>query len=365
MPDGMNGAVWILSFATVLQAILFAALLVHPRNFEDYSKRILIVLLAVFAIEKGDQIFLTSGAVLDHPGFAMIGNLFGALIAPLTYFHIRARTDTEFRIGWPNGWAFIPFAILIIYAIATYHRLGETEQLELLTSGQILNSINTMVIPLLGDAISFGFLVAAIFTLRQHDMKVRNWFASIDNRTLSGLRTILMLLAGMILIHFIWTLTGAGSVAVLLNFSHFLMINALAIGALTAVRDTADAVAASGSRERREATPEQITILECARTALRDQSLFQDADLTIARLARRLSVPQRQLSEAINLAGKMNFHGFVNEVRIEAAGRKLKDHPGQTILEIAYECGFNSKSTFNDAFRKLTGQTPSEYRGAS
>ena len=360
----MSGAVWILSWATVLQALLFAGLLAHPRNVEDYSKRVLIALLIVFAIEKGDQIFLTSGAVLDYPGFAMIGNLFGALIAPLAYFHIRSRTDTSFRISRRNSWAFLPFALLVIYAIATYHRFGEAEQLALLTSGEILNPVNTMVIPLLGDAISFGFLVAAILALRRHDLKVRNWFATIEKRTLTGLRTVLMLMAGMILIHFIWTMTGAGSVAILLNASHFLMINALVIGALTATHDTADASEATDQPEQRDVTPEHTEILERARTALREDALFQDADLTIARLARRLSIPQRQLSEAINLVGKVNFHGFVNEARIEAARQKLKDHPGQSILEIAYECGFNSKSTFNDAFRKLTGQTPSVFRAS-
>lgn len=353
---------WILSWATFLQALVFAGILFHPGLTESKANRILLALMLVFAIEKADQIFLASGTVLDHPQFAMTGNLFGALIAPLTYFHIRCRIDPGARLSLRQCWAFLPFVLLVVYAIATYHRLDVEAQRALFVTGNILTPANTLIIPLIGDAVSLGFLGAAIMALRQHDIRVRNWFSNIENRTLSGVRTVLALMLVIIAIHFAWTVTGNSGVGILLGIGHFLLVNALALGALTAPRDTGDAAAANTTAPRREQTADQIDLLNRAQILLSEDGLCRDADLTIARLARRLGVAQRALSEAINTGAGINFHVFVNAARIEAARAALTAEPDRSILDIAYDCGFNSKSTFNDAFRKLTGQTPSQYR---
>lgn len=345
-----------------MQALVFAGILLHPARSERYANLILLALMLVFAIEKADQIFLASGAVLDHPQFAMTGNLFGALIAPLTYFHVRARIDPAARLSWRQGWAFLPFVLLVLYAIATYHRLDVEAQRALFATGGILTPANTLIIPLIGDAISLGFLGAAILALRRHDVRVRSWFSTIENRTLSGVRTVLALMLVIIAIHFTWTVTGNSGVGILLGTGHFLLINALALGALTAPRDTGDAAAANTTAPQREQTADQIDLLNRAQTLLSGDGLYRDADLTIARLARRLGVAQRVLSEAINTGAGINFHSFVNAARIEAASAALMAEPDRSILDIAYDCGFNSKSTFNEAFRKLTGQTPSQFR---
>lgn len=358
----MAEAGWILSWTTILQALVFATVLLRPARIEVRANRILFLLLLVIVIEKADQVFLASGAVLEFPRFAMIGNLFGALIAPLTYFHIRARIDPAAQIGWRQSWAFAPFALLALYAIATYHRFDEEVQRQLFVSGDILSLANTRFIPLAGDAISLGFLGAAIGTLIAHDGRVRNWFSTIENRTLSGLRTVLSLMALVIAVHAAWTLTGHTGVGVFLSLGHLLMVNALVLGALTASRDTAQAAQAQRGVAGSATTPEQAETLAAADRMLRESHLYKDPDLTIARLARRLSVPTRQLSEAINQAGGMNFHTFVNTARIDVAKSTLKAEPHWTILDIAIECGFNSKSTFNDAFRRQTGITPSQFR---
>jgi AraC-like DNA-binding protein len=77
-----------------------------------------------------------------------------------------------------------------------------------------------------------------------------------------------------------------------------------------------------------------------------------------------MNIHANYLSRIINERRNQSFNDFVNQYRIEEACRRLTD-PGwknMTILQIAYETGFYSKSVFNTAFKKFTGQTPSQYR---
>lgn len=86
--------------------------------------------------------------------------------------------------------------------------------------------------------------------------------------------------------------------------------------------------------------------------------------ITLPMLAQTLSIPRHHLSQVINESFNLNFNDFINKYRIDEALGMLQDrsHHNGTILEIAFQVGFNSKSTFNSAFKKHTGQTPKEYK---
>ncbi|MGV0924043.1 helix-turn-helix domain-containing protein [Empedobacter tilapiae] len=91
---------------------------------------------------------------------------------------------------------------------------------------------------------------------------------------------------------------------------------------------------------------------------------YLDSSLTIQNLAEQVEMPVKDLSTLINLYMDKHFFDFVNEYRIEKAIQILKD-PAQkqlTVLEILYQVGFNSKSSFNTSFKKYTGKTPTDFR---
>ncbi|ANF52059.1 AraC family transcriptional regulator [Chryseobacterium glaciei] len=91
---------------------------------------------------------------------------------------------------------------------------------------------------------------------------------------------------------------------------------------------------------------------------------YLDSSLTIQNLSEQVKMPVKDLSTLINLYMDKHFFDFVNEYRIEKAKEMLKD-PLQkelTILEILYEVGFNSKSSFSTSFKKHTGKTPTDFR---
>jgi AraC-like DNA-binding protein len=94
---------------------------------------------------------------------------------------------------------------------------------------------------------------------------------------------------------------------------------------------------------------------------------YLDASLTLPDLANMLQISSHLLSRIINEKLGSNFFDFINHYRVEEVKRKISnpafDH--LSILGIAFECGFNTKSAFNRVFKKLTGLTPSEYKKKS
>ncbi|CAD5276626.1 MULTISPECIES: AraC family transcriptional regulator [unclassified Imperialibacter] len=91
---------------------------------------------------------------------------------------------------------------------------------------------------------------------------------------------------------------------------------------------------------------------------------YLEPSLTIQELSKQVTIPVRDLSLLINRHSNQHFFDFINEFRIEKAKELMKDPSNKklTILEILYQVGFNSKSSFNTAFKKFTNQTPTAFR---
>ncbi|HEY6952304.1 MAG TPA: helix-turn-helix domain-containing protein [Bacteroidota bacterium] len=96
---------------------------------------------------------------------------------------------------------------------------------------------------------------------------------------------------------------------------------------------------------------------------MNEETVYTKNDLSVDDLASRLKVHPNYLSQVINEKEGKNFYDFVNTYRIEKFKRLIADPRNRhlTLLSLAFDCGFNSKSSFNRYFKKSTGQTPSEY----
>jgi ligand-binding sensor domain-containing protein/AraC-like DNA-binding protein len=143
------------------------------------------------------------------------------------------------------------------------------------------------------------------------------------------------------------------------------------------------ALAAAGAvllmrRRRGRATPEKYStsalpeerieeVLPKLKRLMEEEKVYLDAELNLQELARRAGIHYNYLSRIINEKFGLSYNDYVNGYRIEEARRMLADpaNAGKTILDIAYDTGFYSKSVFNTAFKKITGTTPSQYRKQS
>ncbi|MEQ9366509.1 MAG: AraC family transcriptional regulator, partial [Leptospirales bacterium] len=98
---------------------------------------------------------------------------------------------------------------------------------------------------------------------------------------------------------------------------------------------------------------------------MRRDRYYANEELTIADLARALNITSHQVSELLNRRLATSFFHYVNGFRVQEACRLLRGEGDRTILSIAYEVGFNSKSAFHRAFSRHTGLSPREFRRAS
>ena len=94
-----------------------------------------------------------------------------------------------------------------------------------------------------------------------------------------------------------------------------------------------------------------------------NEKVFKNPTLTLSDLSKLLNTNTKNISKSINSGFDMNFNDFINHYRIEAVKEKLqkKEHKTSTLLGIAFDCGFNSKATFNRAFKKSTDLSPKDY----
>jgi AraC-like DNA-binding protein len=98
-----------------------------------------------------------------------------------------------------------------------------------------------------------------------------------------------------------------------------------------------------------------------------EQSPWKDSGLTLADLAARLNSTPHKLSEVLNARVGQTFYEFVNAYRVRDVQRRIRAGEARTrkMFALAQDAGFASKSTFNEAFKKYTSQTPSDFRQAA
>ncbi len=97
-------------------------------------------------------------------------------------------------------------------------------------------------------------------------------------------------------------------------------------------------------------------------SAMGAQEVYRDSLLSLRSLSAAIQENAHYVSQVLNQELNSNFYELVNRHRIELAQKLLVTYPERTVLDIALSVGFNSKSTFNSAFRRQTGTTPRQYR---
>jgi len=113
--------------------------------------------------------------------------------------------------------------------------------------------------------------------------------------------------------------------------------------------------------DTKKQTDRHSKIYELLQVALHEEKEYQNPDLTLKLLSQKIEYPTYLVSQTINTFYKKSFFDLINELRIESSKERLRNFSEKdTIENIAYEVGFNSRAAFYRAFKKYTGKTPKE-----
>jgi len=381
--------------------ILAGVLAVRRRN--RTANRLLAVAMLAFTIFLTTSVYHAAGLEQVFPHFFGAAYPMPLLYGPLIYLYAVTASDRSRRLTRWDALHFAPFMLAIVAGLPIYLMSGPDKiaLYQALQRGELPLVIRVINPLKLLSGVSYATIT--LLFLRRHRARIKDSYSSLERVNLQWLVRLAAAAAA------IWVLAVVFEVTELLQSPAFRRgddIITLAIALLVydigymALRqseifrfDTADypvvgAESAAppgslppasaivpesvveaergGSRYERSGLSDwEAAALKSALLRVMDQDRpWQDSDLTLADLARRLSTTPHKLSEVLNSQLEKSFYDFVNGYRVRYVQRRIESEDARNlkILSLALDAGFASKSTFNDVFKKHTGKTPSAYR---
>ena len=335
--------------------------------------------LALLVLALGALSFCDSG-VLRGPLFGVLDWTL-AVLGPLYYGYVRSLT------GLGNGRRQVVHFLPALAAAGAFAWMRET--LIALPSGVYPPASWNLVF----DVVLFGsqasavlYMCAVLWRLREHRRRVRACFSETARRDLVWLA---WLTSATLVLLLLWVLSAlaAGAFADALRIGRMALLFFIgwygmrqAVVFVPAFETTAPPQAlevdaappgpaqgpAKASKYARSGLNQAAVELIGERLAKRMASSrdYLESDITLAQLAERVGTSPQWLSQYLNEALGTSFFDYINGLRVGAVQESLRDAATarQPLLELAFAAGFNSKSTFNLAFKKMTGLAPSAWR---
>lgn len=224
---------------------------------------------------------------------------------------------------------------------------------------------------------SFCYLILIIRLLNNHLSNVKYYFSNIENKDLSWLRWSIILLCFVLVISTIQLFLPSSvserwiprTAFLVFEFIWLTVFASLAIKQKVIYKQNKEFrnIKESKVQESIKYSRSKISEVDMNRIeiklikAMEQDNLQLDPSLTLRKLSDTTGVSENRISQILNLRIGMGFYDFVNYWRIKNACERLKA-TNESLLDITYSVGFNSRSTFNLAFKKHTGKTPSAYR---
>lgn len=357
--------------AGAVQGFFLAFLLVRNKNGKRKSNRILSALLIVLSVSIVHSVVFAGE--FDSP--YKIKEPFILLIGPLLLFYFRESVELQ-PLNRFDVLHLIPFALffLIIWPMWILGRSSVYSEFLFRNSVFLTIAMWTFAV------VQYGFYwFTAVRLYREHITALESEFSNTEGKTLTWMKTFfhvfgvcfgLLALTIPVVAHssdylLVATITNCTLSITIFTlgyeglFQEEVFSNRTALQ-ITAVKETSTQNAGDAQKvteEAKESVPNLLAYME-------EKKPYLNEGLTLTDLAKQVGMSRNQLSFVINNGIGDSFYTFINKYRVEEAKRLIADpkNANFTILSLAFEAGFPSKSSFHNVFKKLTGLTPTEYR---
>jgi AraC-like DNA-binding protein len=376
-----------------LQGLFLTGVLLAQRRNRT-ANRLLAALMAAFTVFLASGVYYGAGLVREFPHFFGVSYQMPWVFGPLVYLYAVAASDRSWRF---RPWTLLHFVPVAINTLATspYYVMSGPEKLAMMDrwiAGDI--PLQLRILDPFKYISGLGYSVATVLYLRRHRRLIENSYSNTGRVSLRWLRGLTISAFGIWLLATSLKIGGVGTVVRDEHISLAMAVLVYAIGYLglrqpevfryetaeyPVVKPPAAAPPAPPPDESKvEETPAAryersgLDDLEAQRLKTRLLAImdaerpWRDSELTLADLAAKLNSTPHKLSEVLNAQIGQTFYDFVNGYRVREVQRRIKAGEARALkmLALALDAGFASKSTFNQAFKKHTSQTPSDFRQA-
>ncbi len=374
----------ILAIVIPFEALLFTYYILSLKVERRISNLFIALFIFVFGLENFMPI-LYENVFINYPQYALILDTLFFLQFPLIYLYIKSASFKDFRLRKVDLLQLIPYIIASIITIFSYHILPfESKRLIVLDGMRDLQKELYLILTLFGLQMVIYFILS-FREIKRYRQIVNENYSDIGKYNYKWIRQLLYAFLFILLVtvikNFTWSFfneTMHGILDLLLKLVVLVFITWIIYKALK--RPYLFSGVNSQIKLLKELIKEQELIDKVSSTnqlSIQEKALQQKLDrfmsqekpyldpaLTLHDLARLLDVPSRELSILLNQYYKQHYFDFINSYRIDHAIQILLDPERKklTVLEIMFDVGFNSKSSFNTAFKKYTNLSPTAYR---
>lgn len=288
---------------------------------------------------------------------------FPLLYGPLLWLYVKDIMGKNKRVDNQKLLHFFPFVIFIFLSIIFYK------------SGIFLKTL-----ALSGVASGIIYCILTYKQLEKHKEHIVNHFSNIEKINLNWIKQLLwgltVIWIGVFVVVFISRFLN-----VQLPMNWFFLFIPLFIsylgyyGLKQQIIDIEPKVESSKSKivtSQKQQTykksglqeSDMLSIFDKLEQLMQTQQLYLQSTLSLKELSEKSKIPQHHITQTLNDYASVNFYDYINAYRVATFKQKIQqgDAKNFSLLGIAFDCGFNSKSSFNRIFKNSTGKSPSEYK---
>ncbi len=379
----------ILLYIGIVQS-LFASLLMITKKGRQISDIVLAIWLFLIALQLLSSLLSLKFERFTFPELIML-KLIPFTYGPFVYIYAKMLVLEKpvFRIKYFVH--FLPFIVTTLLFMIFASKEVIMAEVRASFLGIETSSYHNIYSMLIIGSIIF-YVIQVLYLLRVHDNNVYNYFSFDSHKTnLRWLKTMALIFALAYLLAVtsrlfsiflditnpvfrpdIFPIIGLTLFAYAISFFGFNQEAIFVSQSFIRLQRRKDRLAAGDEeikphiRYERSGLKEEeaLQYIDRIRAYMEREKPFLNGSFTIEIMSRELSIPKHYITQVLNEKLNKNFYTYVNEYRVGEVKQKLSDKKNEnlTLLALAYDSGFNSKSSFNTIFKKMTGHTPSEYK---
>ncbi len=349
----------------------FAGLLISTKKPATIANRLMAAWLFLICTEL--TIALLNSTVIEMYAFPFVAFTYG----PLLYLYVQFMTDPERKFNWLSLLHFIPFVVFFAVSVI-FREVPLLKDLRNFFTPDRFISLRIVYSTCFFISVS-AYSILAFIEIRNHQKKLKDLISYTSGMiTLNWLKVLSISYYVAFLILFI--LGGLNMIGDFIPFDpYFVVFGFIAIFSFAysfyvikqpviygqevkikeVGRKESEKYVKSGLKEN-----QARTYLDKLISVMETEKPYLNRDLSIQDLSDMTGIPRHHITQVLNETHGKNFFTFINEYRVNEVISRFSDlkNNNYTILAIAYDAGFNSKTTFNSIFKSQTGITPSEYR---